>query len=96
MQEIPHELFAVGRQDGFGMELDALDGVLLVAHAHDRAVFQFGGDGEASGQRFSLDDERMVAADFQVLGQPRVKPLSIVADGRRLAVHDLLGTHDAH
>ena len=66
-----------------------------MAHAHDRAVFQLGGDGEASGQRFALDDERVVAAYCRFLRQSCVKALPVVADGRRLAVHDLLGTHDA-
>ena len=43
------------------MELHALDLHLAVAQAHDDAVGRGGGDFEAVGQAFALDDERVVA-----------------------------------
>ncbi len=74
-----------GREDGLGMELDAVGGQLAVLHAHDHAAAG-GGDAQALGDD-GVDDERVVAADHERRGQPGEQPVAVVRDLRRLAVH---------
>ena len=55
------ELLAGFGEDGFGVELDAFDFVAAVTKTHDDAVAGFGGDGQLARQRFSFDNERVIA-----------------------------------
>src|ERR1700742_3342298 len=59
IEEVAQQPFAVGGQDGLGVELDALGGQLAVARAHDHGAGARG-DLELVGQVGS-DDQRVVA-----------------------------------
>ena len=76
------------------MELDALDVFLLVSHAHDRAVGELTRDLEAIGQRRTVDDQGVIAADLDVLRQSLIEAATVVADARDFAVDDLARAHD--
>ena len=64
-------------QDGFRVELHALDRQRLVAHAHDLAVVGPGGDFEAIRQGFALDHQRVIARGVNGLGRPANTPPSL-------------------
>ena len=49
-QKVPQQVVAGSGQDALGVELHALDVVVAVAHAHDRAVGRGGGDLRTSGR----------------------------------------------
>ena len=49
---------------------------------------------DESGMRLALDDQRVVAHDLHRRRQPGEDAGSVVADLRRLAVHDPVGAHD--
>ena len=64
-EEVSEEAFAFGGEDGFGVELDAVDGESFVLQAHDFAFGGFGGDFQDVGQGVAFDDERVVAGGFE-------------------------------
>jgi hypothetical protein len=68
--EVFNQCFAVGGEDGFWVELQAVDGVLGVLHGHDFAVFGFGSGFEGVGfcVLWRRDDEGVVAADLHGAG----------------------------
>ena len=70
-----------------GVELDALDGVLAMAHTHDDPVVGLGRDLERGGQGSPLDDQRVVAGGLERIDEPTEHSLPAVADPRGLAVH---------
>ena len=76
------------------MELDTFDFVAAVAEAHDDAIAGFGGDGQLSRKRFSLDDERMIARGRERLGQLAEDILSIVMNFTGLAVKEFWSAND--
>ena len=80
-QEILHHRLARGRQDGFRMELNALDVHLFMAYAHDGAIFELTRDFQAVWQARTVDNKRMITSDFDILRQPFVKAFAVVADG---------------
>ena len=88
-QPVGEERHAVRREDRLGVELDALDGVLAMAHAHDQAVRRRGGHLEDGGQRVARHRQRVVAAGLERRGQPREAADAAVVHGRLLAVHRL-------
>src|SRR5437588_12642804 len=88
------ELFARVGEDGFGVELHAFDLVAAVTEAHDDAIVGFSGDGELAGQRFSFDDERVVAGRGERVGQLAVNILAVVMDFAGFAVEELWGAND--
>ncbi len=65
LQEILQQLFSFLGQDGLGVELDAVDGVVFVREAHDFSFFGPGGDVEAIGQGLAFDDETVIARGFE-------------------------------
>ena len=71
-------------------------GMLAVLHAVHlaRIVLRDGDDLEASGIVLALDDQRVVAHDFHRRRQAGEHAGSVVADLRRLAVHDAIGADD--
>jgi hypothetical protein len=85
-EEILQELLAGLGQDGFGVELDAFQFVAAVADAHDDAVLGFGGDGEFAGERFSFDDQRVIAGGGERVGEFAEDAFGIVLDRAGLAV----------
>ena len=75
------------------MELNAFDGELAMAEAHDDAV-GFGGDFEAARQRAVFDDERMIARGFEVLREIAKNGFAVVMNFAGLAVHDFFCADD--
>ena len=94
VQEVLEQVVTAFGQDGFGVELHALDGQRLVADAHDFAVVGPRGDVEAVGQRLALDGQRMVTGAGQRVGQALEDADILVVHRRNLTVHQLLGMHD--
>src|SRR4051812_21487887 len=81
------------REDGFGVELNAFDGQLSMAHAHDLAVIRPGGHFEIRWTRLALDCERMVPSGFVRRRQAAENAGARVMDARHLAVHERLRVH---
>jgi hypothetical protein len=65
-----------------------------VAQAHDRAVFQPGGDLKVGGQGGAVDDEGVVARGLEGRGQAAEDALPGVVHGAHLAVDDLVAADD--
>ena len=76
------------------MKLDAPNGELFVAEAHDLAFLGLRSDFKAIGQRGALDEERMIAGGGEALRQAFENVGVFVEDGRGLAVHEAVGPHD--
>ena len=93
-QEVAEEGETCGGEDGFGVELDAFDGKLAVAEAHDDAVGGFGGDFEAARQRAAFDDERMIARGFEILREAAKNRFAVVMNFAGLTVHDFFRADD--
>ena len=81
LQKILQHLLAVLGEDGFGVELDAVDGQFAVGEAHDFAFGGFGGDFEAGGEGFAFDDEGVVAGGFEGAGEAGEDILAGVENG---------------
>ena len=69
LEEIFEQCFAVSGQDGFGMELHAMDGEFTMSQSHDFLFICFGGDFEAVGQRLAFDDQRVVTGGLEGFGK---------------------------
>ena len=82
LEEVLHHPLPIRRQDGLGMELDAFDVFCLMPHAHDRAVGEVARDFEAVRERLAVDDEGVVAADGDVLGDAFVEAFAAIAERR--------------
>src|SRR3990167_2492606 len=102
LQEVGQHGVAVLAQDGFGVELHALQrgevriGLrACVAHAHDLAVVGPGGDGQAVRQRGALNGQGVVTDHGELLGQTGVDALLVGGDDAGLAVHLFFRTDDA-
>src|SRR5580704_1941852 len=93
-EEVLQELFAAGGEDGFGVELDAFEFRSAVADAHDDAVVGFGGDGEFAGERFAVDDERVVARGSEGVGEFAEDAFGVVMDGARFTVEEFGRAND--
>src|SRR4051794_12067908 len=83
-KEVAEDLFAVGGQDRFGVELHAFRGQLLVAQRHHdpaprRAHLELIGN-------VGVDDERVVAPDLDRFRKSSKDRAAVVLDGGRLAV----------
>jgi len=76
------------------VELDAFDFVAAVAHTHDDAVFGFGSDGKFARQRFSFDDEGMVARGGEGVGKFAENIFVVVMDLAGFAVEEFRRTND--
>src|SRR5258708_22991383 len=76
------------------MELDAFDFVAAVPEAHDDAVVGFGSNGEFARQRFSFDNEGVVARGGHRIGQFAENVLAVVMNLAGFAVEESWGAHD--
>ena len=94
IQKILKHLLPVLGEDGFGVELDAVDWQVAVGEAHDFAFGGFGGDFEAGGEGFAFDDEGVVAGGFEGAGEAGEDILAGVEDGGGFAVHEARGADD--
>src|SRR5712692_4146118 len=93
-EEVAQERLALARQDGLRVELDALDGEMTMAQAHDLAVLSSRGDLEDGGETLVEHHQRVVARGIEVLLEPREHPAAIVMDAGGLAVHLLARARD--
>src|SRR5215213_4880529 len=94
LQKVCEQAFAFGREDGFGVELHALNFQTSVAQAHYDSVGSRGGDFETVWQALALDDERVVAARVEAVFEPLEYGLAVVANLGGLAVDWLGRAHD--
>lgn len=78
-------------QEGFGVELHALDGIFLMAHAHNLAVFRPCRDFQTFGQRAAFDNEAVITRTGNRIGQPPKHTLARMGHGRHLTVHQRFG-----
>ena len=81
--------------DGFGVELEAVDGAGDVADGHDVAIIGGGIGAQRLWHGGGEHGEGVVADHVEALGQAVEQALSIGADGGDLAVADFLGGDDA-
>ncbi len=94
-QEVPEEVLAHGGEDAFGMELHALERPLPVPEAHHDPPVRPGGDLEALGDAVRGHHQRVVARGREGVGEAGEEGAAIVADLRRLPVHELGRAHHA-
>ena len=94
-EEVLKEGWAGRGEDGFGVELDAFNGKVAVAKAHDDAVVGFGGNGEATREGAALDHQGMVARSGEGARKAMKNGFAIVADLAGLAVHEAGCADDA-
>src|ERR1017187_2826896 len=95
LEEIGENGFAFLGEDGLGVELDAPDGKLPVANAHDFAFgFGFGSDLEGVGECVALDKKRVITGGGERIGKADEKVATIVINLRCFAVHEAFGTDD--
>ena len=94
-EEVAQHVVTAGRQDRFGMELHAFDGVLTMTQTHHEPVVGRGRDLETIGHRVAGHDQRVVARRLERIGQAGEHPSPVVADQRGLAVHHLRSAYDA-
>ena len=85
--EVFQQTQAVGRQYGFGVELDACPGAILVAQPHDHAFGVVGRNREKRPVR-GADGKGMVASYPHGIGQSVEKSLPVMHDFRAFAVYD--------
>jgi len=81
LEEILQQALAILREDGFRVELHAVDRVFLVHQAHDLAFLGPCGDFEAIRQGLALDDERVVARGLEGTRHAGENTLAGVMDG---------------
>src|ERR1700723_2621838 len=94
-QEVFKELKTCVRQHGLRVELHTFYAQLAVAQTHDYAVVGFGGNFECARQRFSIDDERVIARGNERLRQAAEYCFAVMLNFAGLSVHYFFGTHHA-
>jgi len=94
-EEVFQEFLVVLGEDGFGVELDAVDWGFLLGDAHDFAFFGPSGDFEAIGQGLAFDDERVISGGLEGTGFVGEDALALVEDGRGFAVHWTIRADDS-
>ena len=73
-EEIPEERLALAREDGLGMELDALHREAPMPQSHDLAVLGPRRHLEIGRQTLVEHDERVVARRLEILREPLETP----------------------
>ena len=74
-------------QEGFRVELYPLNGIFLMAHAHNLAVFRPSRDFQAIRQRAAFDNEAVITRTGNRIGQTLKHTLARMGHRRHLAVH---------
>lgn len=93
-KKVLQKLLAGFCEDGFGVELHALDFVLAVPEAHDNAVVGFCSDGKLAGQGFSFNDERVIAGGGEGVWKFAEDIFAVVMDLAGFAVKKFWGAND--
>ena len=93
-EKILQELLAGVGEDGFGVELDAFDGVLAVAETHDDSVIGLSGDRKAARKSAAFDDQRMVARGGEGVRELAKDIFVVVMDLAGFAVEKFRSTYD--
>jgi uncharacterized membrane protein len=87
--EVAEDVVAVGREDGFGMELQALGRMLGVPQSHRDSAGAPGGNQQTGRQGALIDDQGVVAPGRETPGQASQDAAAVVSDQCRLAVDGL-------
>ncbi len=87
-QEVGQQFGAVEGEEGFGVELDAVEGPGFVAEGHDFFFVGPGGDDEVIGEGAGADDEAVVAGGVEGVGESGEDAGVVVVDGGDFAVHE--------
>lgn len=78
-------------QEGFGVELHALDGIFLMAHTHNLAVLSPSRYFQTFGHRIPIDNEAVITRTGNRIGQTLKHTLARMGHGRHLTVHQRFG-----
>src|SRR4051794_3316639 len=87
MKEVLEQSLAVTRENGLGMELDALGGQLAVTDGHDRVAVP--GGALETVRKLRIDHKRVVAPGYERGFEAAEDRPAVVLDARRLAVDRL-------
>lgn len=93
-EEVSEQPVPGSRENRLRVELHAFYIQVPVSQTHDRAVVGLGSDLEDVWQALSLDHERVISRCLQRVRQACEHSSGVVANERRLAVHDLGRPHD--
>ena len=93
VEEILEQLLTVPGEDRLGMELNAVDGIIAMAHTHDLAFSGLGVNDQDIGNRRRVDQQGVIARGLERAGQSGKNAGGVVQHGRGLAVHESSGPH---
>ncbi len=93
IQEVLKKRFSRIGKHRFGVELDSMDRVIAVDHAHHRSIFGPGIDPEAIWERFPFDDQRVVTCGGERIREPLEDSGTIVMHLGSFAMHDGFSPH---
>src|SRR5262245_52399338 len=93
IEKVLQQLFAVFRENRFGVKLNALDRELLVPDRHDHSVTRLRADRQFSRQGFGIDHQGMVAHGGKRVFDVLENRQRIVTYLRAFAVHDRRRPH---
>ena len=82
------------RENALRMKLHAMDGVMAVRQAHDKAVFSLSSDHKIIWQCVAFDDQRVIARRLKRAIDAAEDRLAFMQDGREFAVDGLRRAHD--
>ena len=96
LQEVFQQPFAILGEDGLGMKLDAVDGEIPVAQAHDLGfvVIAKGSDLQAGWQGVALHEQGVVARGGEWLGQAFEDGLALMTDFGNFTMHEAVCPHN--
>ena len=86
-KEVGEEAGALGGEETFGVELDAVDGHGFVADTHEFVAVGPGGDFEVGGEGGSIEGKGVVTSGRERIGQAIVHAFAVMMDGAGFSVH---------
>ena len=78
--EVADDVVAIGGEDRFGMELQALGRMLGVPESHRDSAGASGGDQQTGRQGALVDDQGVVAGGWEAAGQARQEAAAVMGD----------------